>query len=191
MLSTLDAALQDGALVVQYRAKDLDRGPLYERASQVQQLCAARGALFIVNDAADVAALLEADGLHLGQSDLPPALARRLVGPDMLIGLSVSAVEEARRAAADPNVDYLGVGAMYSTETKADAEYGGPELLRAVRAAVDLPLVAIGGITVDNAAQVWEAGADLLAVVTAVSRAQDPAGAVAALIEAGRPRPVR
>ena len=187
LLARLDAALQEGARVVQFRAKGLDRRLFYERAAQVQRLCEARRALFIVNDAADVAALLGADGLHLGQTDLSPEQARRIVGADMLLGLSVSAVDEARAAAADSSVDYLGVGAMYSTETKPDAEYGGPALLAAVRAAVDLPLVAIGGITVDNAHGVWRAGADLLAVVTAFSRAADPAAAVRALIAARPP----
>lgn len=182
LLRRLRAAIGAGGGVVQYRAPSLKRRELLCRAARVQELCREFGALFIVNDAADVAALLGADGLHLGQDDLPAADARRLVGPDPLIGLSISAVEEARRAADDPAIDYLGVGAVFPTGTKPDAEYGGPELLRAVRSEVRLPLVAIGGIRPDNAGQVWAAGADLVAVVSAVCYAEDPAAAARALL---------
>ena len=188
LLMRLRSALAAGAGIVQYRAPSLERRELLRRAAEVQELCRVSDALFVVNDAADVAALLRADGLHLGQDDLPVAEARRLVGPDPLIGLSVSAVEEAQAAAADPDVDYLGVGAMYPTDTKPDAEFGGLDLLRQVRAAVDLPLVAIGGITVERAPEVWSAGADLLAVVTAVFGAPDPVAASRALIASRPPR---
>ena len=185
LLSRLEQTLTVGVRAVQFRAKGLERGEFLRRAAAVQAVCQQHGALFIVNDAADVAALLAADGLHLGQQDLPPREARRLVGADMLVGVSVSALQEAREAALDDAVDYLGVGAMYSTDTKSDAEYGGLELLRAVRAAVDLPLVAIGGITLDRASEVWSAGADLLAVVSAVFGATDSATAAGALLKSG------
>jgi thiamine-phosphate pyrophosphorylase len=188
LLDRLERALTAGARVVQFRAKSLEPAAFLRDAAEVQALCRRRGALFIVNDAADVAATLVADGLHLGQDDLPAAEARRLVGPDALVGLSVSAVEEARAAAREQVVDYLGVGAMYSTDTKPDAEYGGLALLSQVRAAVDLPLVAIGGITVGRAPEVWAAGADLVAVVSAVFGAPDPAVAVGQLL---RSRPAR
>jgi thiamine-phosphate diphosphorylase len=178
----LGQALAAGVRVVQFRAKALERREFLRQAERARALCRESDALFIVNDAADVAALLEADGLHLGQQDLPPVLARRLVGPDMLIGLSISKTEEARAARADPAVDYLGVGAMFPTGTKPDAEYGGPELLRAVRSEVDLPVVAIGGITAETAPAVWEAGADLIAVVAAVFSTSDPGAAVSALL---------
>jgi thiamine-phosphate pyrophosphorylase len=182
MLGCLRSALGAGARVVQLRAKGIERGELFRLAKQVQALCHEHQALFIVNDAADVAALLAADGLHLGQDDLPAEAARRLVPPDTLVGVSISTLEEARLAAKDSGVDYLGVGAMFATETKPNAEYGGLELLQAVRADVDLPLVAIGGITVDNAPAVWVAGADLVAVVSAVFSADDPAAATLALL---------
>jgi thiamine-phosphate pyrophosphorylase len=185
LLDRLSAALGAGARVVQFRAKHIDRRPFLERAARVQALCRQHNALFIVNDAADVAALLGADGLHLGQDDLPAAAARHIVSPDTLIGVSVSHLEEAQIAAADPNVDHLGVGAIYSTPTKPTAEYGGLELLRAVRAAVDLPLVAIGGITLERAPEVWAAGADLLAVVSAVFSSTQPADSTLALLRSG------
>lgn len=187
LLGRLGRALDGGARAVQFRAKGLERRELLAQAADVQCLCQRYGALFIVNDAADVAALLAADGLHLGQDDLPPAEARRLVQPDMLVGLSISALDEAILASADPAIDYLGVGAMFPTDTKPDAEYGGLGLLRDVRRDVRLPLVAIGGITLERAPVVWQAGADLLAVVSAVFSAVDPAEAARSLLDSRRP----
>lgn len=183
LLEQLEQALLAGVRVVQFRAKDLSRRAFLERAARVQERCRRHGALFIVNDAADVAVTLEADGLHLGQDDLPAAVGRRLVGGDALIGLSISALDEARAAAPDAAVDYLGVGAMFPTATKPNAEYGGPDLLRAVRAEASLPLVAIGGISLENALSVWAAGADLLAVVSAVFGTPDPGGSARALLD--------
>jgi thiamine-phosphate diphosphorylase len=187
LLRRLRQSLEAGARVVQFRAPSLKRRDFLDRAAEVQALCREHGALFIVNDAADVAAALHADGLHLGQDDLPVEIARPLVGPDMLIGLSVSALAEAQRAAGDAAIDYLGVGSIYPTETKLDAEYGGLSLLQQVRAAVDLPLVAIGGITVERAGQVWPAGADLIAVVSAVFSAPDSGQATRALSASAPP----
>jgi thiamine-phosphate pyrophosphorylase len=187
LLARLRLSLVAGARVVQFRAKGLQRRDFLEHAKRVQALCHEHSALFIVNDAADVAALLAADGLHLGQDDLPVDAARELIGSDMLVGVSISALEEALLATSDGSVDYLGVGAMFPTDTKPEAEYGGPDLLRAVRAAVELPLVAIGGITPERTAEVWSAGADLLAVVGAVFSADDPAAATRALLES-KPR---
>ena len=187
LLRRLRQALAAGIRVVQLRAPSLKGRDLLLRAAEVQALCREYGALFIVNDAADIAAALQADGLHLGQDDLPADVARRLIGPDPLIGLSVSALDEARRAADDQAIDYLGVGAVFPTDTKPDAEYGGLALLREVRAAVELPLVAIGGITHQRAGQVWTAGADLIAVVSAVFSAPDAAEAVRALAASAPP----
>ena len=183
LMLRLEQALAAGVRVVQFRAKGLQRRDFLHHAAAAQAACLRHGALFIVNDATDVAALLGADGLHLGQQDLPAREARRLVGADVLLGVSVSTFPEAREAAEDEAVDYLGVGAMYSTDTKSDAEYGGPELLRSVRNAVELPLVAIGGITLDRAGEVWSAGADLLAVVSAVFGAPDSGAAARALLQ--------
>ena len=182
MLGALEEALASGVSVVQFRAKNLERREFLRQAERVQGCCARLGALFIVNDAADVAALLGADGLHVGQKDLPAEAARRLVGPDALLGVSVSILDQAREAARRPVVDYLGVGAIFPTATKANAEYRGLELLRSVRAVVDLPLVAIGGITVERAPDVWRAGADLIAVVTAVFSSSEPGAAARALL---------
>jgi thiamine-phosphate pyrophosphorylase len=187
LLAKLERALEAGTRVVQFRAKLAGRRELLRQARSLQRVCERYGALYIVNDAVDIAAAIAADGVHLGQDDLPAAAARRLVGDEMLIGLSVSHVPEALTAVEEGAVDYLGVGAMYPTNTKNDAEYGGPELLRAVRSAVDLPLVAIGGISEQNVGEVWAAGADLVAVVSAVFSADDPAEAVRALQRSAPP----
>jgi thiamine-phosphate diphosphorylase len=135
------------------------------------------GALFIVNDRADLAVALDADGVHVGEDDLPPELARRIVGPRRIVGCSASSVESAL-AAKQAGADYLGVGSIYPTTTKADAgEAVGTALVAAIKAQVDLPIVGIGGIHAGNAAAVVEAGADGVAVVGAVIAAADPAAA--------------
>lgn len=176
-------ALAAGVRVVQYRDKRASKRELLARGEVLAELCARFGALFLVNDHLDVALALRADGLHLGQDDFPADRARALLGPDVLLGLSVSALAEAKAARA-LGVDYLGVGALFPTETKADAEYGGLELLRAVRREVDLPLVGIGGITLERVADVIASGADAVAVVSAVFGAPDAGDAAGRLLEA-------
>ncbi|MCC7104805.1 MAG: thiamine phosphate synthase [Chloroflexi bacterium] len=186
LLERLGAALGAGARVVQFRNKRVERGRFLREAAAVQEACRSSDALFIVNDAVEVAMLLKADGVHIGQEDLPPAAVRSLVGDEMLIGLSVSYPWEAEAAAREGIVDYLGVGAMYTTGTKPAAEYGGLELLEEVRRQTRLPLVAIGGIDVELAAPVFERGADLVAVVSAVFSTAESGLAVKALLESGR-----
>jgi thiamine-phosphate pyrophosphorylase len=136
------------------------------------------GCLFFVNDRVDVAMAAGADGVHLGQEDLELEAARRLAGNEMAIGISATTVEEARRA-EEGGADYLGVGPVYATPSKADAARPiGLEGLRTIRDAVTLPIVAIGGITETNARQVFEAGANGIAVISAVTGDADMAGAV-------------
>lgn len=166
-LQAVSQALEAGARVVQLRDKRTPRRRLLEEARAMKGLCHDWGAAFIVNDDVALAWCCDADGVHVGQDDLPVEEARRLLGEDKLIGLSISAVEEAMEAER-LRVDYIGVGAIYATPTKVDAELGGLELLRAVRAAVSKPLVAIGGIDASNAAEVFAAGADSVAVVRGV-----------------------
>jgi thiamine-phosphate pyrophosphorylase len=141
------------------------------------------GALLIVDDRIDIAIACDADGVHLGQEDLPIQLARLLMGNDALVGLSITDAEQlATDDAAE--ADYLGVGAVFPTGSKGDATLTGLPLLTAARAATDAPIVAIGGIDATNAGFALAAGADSLAVITAVTRAADPAAAVAALTAA-------
>src|SRR5262249_40412919 len=145
--------------------------------------CRAHDALCFANDRADLALVLGTDGLHVGQDDLPADVARALLGADRLLGLSVSYLEEADRAEHAVELDYIGFGAMYPTATKPDAEYAGLDLLRAARSRTRLPIVAIGGITLDTAGEVIRAGADLVAVVSAVFRAPDAGDAARRLLD--------
>lgn len=179
-----EAAIRGGATAVQLRMKEEPARVVLEVARAIGPLCRAAGVAFIVNDRLDVAMLAGADGVHVGQDDLPPTDARAFMGPRALIGVSTATVEEAI-AAERAGADYLGVGAVYGTATKSDA--GAPVGLARVtevRQAVRLPLVGIGGITAENAAAVIRAGAQGVAVITAVTLAEDMADAVRRLREA-------
>ncbi|MBX5489829.1 MAG: thiamine phosphate synthase [Chloroflexi bacterium] len=181
----VEAALQAGVRVVQLRDKHALGGPLLREAQELVALCEAYDALLIVNDRVDVAVAAGAHGVHVGQDDLPYGVVRQLVPPEMLVGVSASTVPEAveiDRAGAD----YIGFGAMFPTATKPDAEYAGPAMLAAVLAAVRCPVVAIGGITHENLPEVLAAGARVVAVVSAVSTAPDPAEAARSLLDAVR-----
>jgi len=178
------AYLAGGARLLQLRLKDAPARALYEAALALRAVTRAHGARLIVNDRPDVAAAVDADGVHLGQEDVPVAVARRLLGPDRLVGVSTHDVEEARRALAD-GADYLGVGPVFTTTSKTAAlPARGLELVRTVRALTDRPLVAIGGITPETAASVRAAGADAIAMIAALARANDPTAAVRATLAA-------
>jgi len=183
----VEQAIEGGVGVVQLREKAQPVRKRYEMGREIRELCRDAGVTFVVNDRVDLAAVLDADGVHLGDDDLPVRVARRLLGEDAIVGRSVSTVEEAEDAEA-AGADYLGVGTVYRTESKDDIpedEHGvGPERVREIAAAVDIPIVGIGGITADNAAEVANAGADGVAVITAITRAEDPQAATAVLGEA-------
>jgi thiamine-phosphate pyrophosphorylase len=180
-LDIVEAAIAGGATIVQYREKSSSTRAMVEEAGALAALCRARGVPFIVNDRLDVALAVDADGLHVGQDDLPPALARGLLGRGKLLGVSVGSVEEALRAKAE-GADYLGASPIFATPTKSDAPRPmGLEGLRELAAAMDLPIVAIGGINASNAEAVIEAGASGLAVVSAIVSMPDPEGAARAL----------
>ena len=173
-------AVRGGASCVQLREKHLDTRPFVERARALKALLAPLRVPLIVNDRVDVALAAGADGVHVGQSDMPPQDVRRLM-PHALIGLSVENAEQVRAALGQP-VDYLGVSPVFTTPSKHDtAPALGLGGLAALRALTDLPLIAIGGIDLDNAAQVIAAGADGLAVVRALCAAPDPAQAARTL----------
>jgi thiamine-phosphate pyrophosphorylase len=172
------ALLAGGARLLQLRMKAATSRELLAAAAAIQPLARAAGALFLVNDRADIAVAVDADGVHLGQDDLPVAAARRILGPDRLIGLSTHSLEQATAGAAS-GADYLGVGPVYASATKTTGlAPAGLALVRTVRAAVPCPLVAIGGITADTAPAVRAAGADAVAMIGALVRAADPAAAV-------------
>jgi thiamine-phosphate pyrophosphorylase len=170
-----------GARILQLRLKDATSREFLAAAREIVRLCRARGALAIINDRADIARLAEADGVHVGQEDLPARMAREVVGPGRIVGVSTHSVEQARTAQAD-GADYIGFGAIYSGGLKNVANSQGLERLRAVRAAVAIPIVAIGGITETTMPAVLAAGADAAAIITDVVRAADPAAKARALL---------
>jgi thiamine-phosphate pyrophosphorylase len=184
-LRAVEQAIAAGARVVQLRDKGTPKKRLLDEALAMKKICARLGAVFVVNDDAALAWACDADGLHIGQDDLPPIHARRLLGEGKLIGLSVSTLSEAVEADSLP-VDYIGVGAIYATPTKVDAELGGLDLMREVRCASAKPLVGIGGIDATNAPDVFAAGADAVAVVRGVFGQQDVPGAVHRFLEMAR-----
>lgn len=169
--------LEGGARIVQLRAKDATARELVQMGQAIRALTRAYNATFIVNDRLDIALAVEADGVHLGQDDLPVPLARKIAGEAFIIGVSAETVEEAKRAEAE-GANYLGVGPMFATATKPDAGTPiGPQRLRDIKAAVAIPVYGIGGITLENAPLVMQAGADGICVISAIIGAPDPADA--------------
>lgn len=177
----LDAVLAGGCRLVQLREKTMPLGDLLPLARLLARRCREVGALLIVNDRADLALAAGADGLHVGQDDLPARQARGLLPPGMILGVSTHDPEQARRAVAD-GADYVAVGSIFPTTTKAGFQLVGPELIRRVRPEVPVPLVGIGGITAENAPSVLGAGADAVAVISALCAAPDPEAATRALL---------
>jgi thiamine-phosphate pyrophosphorylase len=174
------AAVAGGVDTVQLREKHANDRDRLRIAREVREVTREAGVTFLVNDRVDLAQAVDADGVHLGDDDLPVPVARELLGPDAVVGRSVSTVAGAREA-VEAGADYLGVGAVYPTSTKQMAESIGPERVRAVVDAVDVPVVGIGGVTPENAHEVVEAGADGVAVVSAITAAEDPERAASRL----------
>lgn len=173
LFEVVEAALQGGLTLVQYRDKDAADGVRLETAGRLAELCHRYGALFLVNDRVDIAQAVGADGVHLGQHDLPVPVARQLLGPGALVGLSTTSPAELEGAEA-VQPDYIGVGPVYATPTKAGkAPVGDTYLPYAARHAT-LPWFAIGGVTLDNLTPVLAAGAQRVAVVRALMEAPDP-----------------
>ncbi|MBM2824832.1 MAG: Thiamine-phosphate synthase [Dehalococcoidales bacterium] len=175
-------AINGGAITIQLRDKLLSRRELLPIAQELQNLCTERGVLFIVNDYLDVALAVDADGLHVGQDDLPVKTSRQLLPMGKILGVSAITVEEAIAAQSD-GADYIAVGPIYPTPSKETTVVVGLERLRQVRQAITLPLVAIGGITQHNAAAVISAGADAVAVISAVLGAGSPEAASRQIVD--------
>jgi len=187
-LEVASQLIRGGAKAIQLRDKLSSKDKLLPIAQQLKKLCSGSGVLFIVNDYLDLALASGADGLHLGQEDLPLAVARKLLPIDVILGISVTTVKQARAAEAD-GADYIALGSIYPTSSKEKPKVVGLERLRQVRQAVSLPLVAIGGISKENVAEVAAAGAEAVAVITAVLKAKDVAEAAREIIagfEAGK-----
>lgn len=183
LVAILESAIAGGCRMVQLREKEWPSGRLLPLAERLRARCRDAGVTFVMNDRLDLGLALGADGVHLGQEDLPPRLARPLLRPGMLLGLSTHSVEQARAAQA-AGADYVAVGAMFPTATKPDFELVGPDLVRKLRAEIRVPLIGIGGITHDNVGDVIRAGAAGVAVISAVCAAEDPERATRRFIEA-------
>jgi thiamine-phosphate pyrophosphorylase len=163
-----------GVTLLQYRHKFATSRELLESSKRLSALLVPKGIRFIVNDRADVAFLAGASGVHVGQEDLAPEAARSIVGPGRLVGVSTHNREQFQRATA-ASADYIAVGPIFSTSTKANPDpVAGTEFIRQIRPLTDKPIVAIGGITLERAAEVIQAGADSVAVISDVLRAPDP-----------------
>ena len=181
-LAVAAAALRAGACAIQWRDKLRDKGDQIQDCLRLLELCARHDALFIVNDHADLAASCGAHGLHVGQHDLPLPHARQVMAPHQIVGSSNATVEEAAESHGQ-GADYVAVGAIFPTGTKSNTRPAGLETLRRVRSLVQGSIVAIGGINEANAADVIAAGADAVAVISAVAAANDPEAAARSLID--------
>jgi thiamine-phosphate pyrophosphorylase len=169
------SAVSCGVEVVQYRNKNAETREMYVEALRLADICRQAKSIFLINDRLDIALAVDADGVHVGQSDMPCLLARRLLGPDKIIGVTVHNLNEAIQAESD-GADYLGVSPIFETATKPDAgNPAGIGLLEEIREQVDIPLAAIGGINHANAPQVIRAGADAICAISSVVAREDPA----------------
>ena len=172
LIDVVRESLDGGVTMVQLREKTLEEGKFLEEAKELQALCRERGVPFLVNDNVEIAREMNADGVHVGQSDMEAGRVRALLGEDKLIGVSARTVEQALAAQA-AGADYLGVGAAFVTGTKTDAKPISRETIRAITAAVDIPVVAIGGIHKENILQLKGTGVDGVALVSAIFAAKD------------------
>jgi len=175
-------AIAGGAGIIQLRDKESTAKKLIQDALALRELTKEKNVIFIVNDRVDVALAVDADGVHLGQDDFPVNLARKIIREDKIIGVSVGSVEEAIQAVRD-SADYVSIGSIFPTRTKPDAgDAVGIQIITEIKKYIHVPLVAIGGITADNIAEVAAAGADCAAVISAVVGADDVEAAVRCLI---------
>ena len=177
------AALDGGTTFVQMREKHLDHTDMIAEATALQKICHTAGVPFVVNDAVNVALAMNADGIHIGQDDMSAHEARALVGPDKILGVSAQTVEQALQAERD-GADYLGVGAVFPTSSKDDAVEVSHETLTAICNAVNIPVVAIGGITCENVSELAASGIVGVAVISAIFAHKDIAAAAAHLAKA-------
>ena len=177
----VEQAVQGGCTVVQLREKDCTSLEFYETARSIRKITDRYKVPLIINDRVDIALAVDADGVHVGQSDLPASVVRRILGPDKIIGVSAGTLAEALQAEAE-GADYLGVGAMYATSTKEDADVTTIEELKEIRKAVGIPIVVIGGINKNTLENFKGYGIDGLAVVSAVIAADDIKAAAGELV---------
>jgi thiamine-phosphate pyrophosphorylase len=182
----LNATMGAGAGMIELRDREQPKSVILRAGATFRRLANTYSALFIVNDDPHLAMELEADGVHIGQDDMDPAEARRILGPDAIIGLSTHSPEQLEAAASQP-VDYVSVGPIWETPTKRGRPATGLDLIRTAAASASMPWFAIGGIDPENVAEVVEAGAQRICVVRAIRDAADPRAATAALFDAVDP----
>ena len=168
----VEKALKGGATFIQLREKELDQEHFFEEAVEIKELCARYHVPFVINDNVEIAAEIEADGVHVGQSDMEAGDVRAKLGADKIIGVSAQTVEQALRA-QEHGADYLGVGAVFPTGSKADAVEVDHDVLKAICEAVDIPVIAIGGITKDNVKDLAGSGICGIAVISAIFGQKD------------------
>ena len=172
-LKTIEEAIKGGVSVVQIREKTADTLDFYNLALKVKKITEKHDVPLIINDRVDVALAVDAEGVHVGQSDMPCAVTRALVGPDKIVGVSAATIEEARKAESD-GADYIGAGAVFPTATKDDAPKITKKDLKEIVESISIPVVAIGGITLNNAHELIDTGIAGLSVVSAIMSSENP-----------------
>ena len=182
LADVVESVLRNGATFLQIREKDLAEDAFEAEAERLKALCAQHEVPFVVNDSVEIALQCDADGVHVGQSDIKGRDIRAIIGPDKILGISAGTVEEAV-AAEKAGADYIGVGAVFATSTKKNASSMTMELLKEIVAAVTIPVVAIGGISAENILQLSGSGVDGVAVVSAIFAAENPGKATADLLK--------
>lgn len=182
LTSVCKSVLENGATFLQIREKDLDEGTFEQEAEALKKLCAQYHIPFVVNDSVEIALDIDADGVHVGQSDIKGRDIRSMIGNEKILGISAGTVEEAI-AAEKAGADYIGVGAVFGTSTKKNARNLTVEKLKEISESVSIPVVAIGGIGVSNIMELVESGVDGVAVVSAIFAAENPGEATAKLLK--------
>ena len=185
LYAQVEKALKGGATFMQLREKDLDEESFYREAVELKELCHRYQVPFVINDNVEIAKKMDADGVHVGQSDMAATDVRKILGEDKILGVSAQTVEQAVLA-QQMGADYLGVGAVFPTGTKADASEVSEETLKAICEAVEIPVIAIGGITAENLSELSGSGICGIAVVSAIFAAEDITKATQVLRERTR-----
>ena len=181
-LKTIEEAINGGVSVVQIREKTADTLDFYNLALKVKEITTKHNVPLIINDRVDVALAIDADGVHVGQSDMPCEVTRKLVGPNKIVGVSAATIDEAKKAEKD-GADYIGTGAVFPTSTKDDAPKITKKELKEIVDSIKIPVVAIGGITIDNASELTNTGIAGLSVVSAIMSADNPKESSKKLLE--------
>ena len=172
-LNIIEEAIKGGTTIVQLREKDASTKEFYDLALRVKEITSKYGVPLLINDRIDIALAVDSEGVHIGQDDMPADIAREIIGEDKILGVSASTVEEAKKAEMD-SADYIGSGAVFPTATKDDADSVSKDELKEIVDSIDIPVVAIGGITVKNASTLKGSGIAGFSVVSAIMSAEDP-----------------